>query len=100
MPSDRHHLILGGGGFIGRHVAVLLARAGERVAVAARAAPAFAFPADVAGRISWAPFRMEDADWDALIEGAGVIHHYAWSSIPASANRNPAADLAVNVTRT
>jgi UDP-glucose 4-epimerase len=100
VSDDRPHLILGGCGFIGRHVAVLLARGGERVVVAARAPPAFAFPEDVAERISWTPFRMEDADWDSLIEGVGAIHHYAWSSIPASANRNPAADLAVNVTRT
>jgi UDP-glucose 4-epimerase len=100
VSDDRPHLILGGGGFIGRHVAVLLARAGKRVLVAARAAPTFAFPEDVAERISWTPFRMEDVDWDALIDGTASIHHYAWSSIPASANRNPAADLAVNVTRT
>jgi UDP-glucose 4-epimerase len=100
VSDNRPHLILGGCGFIGRHVAVLLARGGDRVVVAARAPPAYAFPEDVAERISWVPFRMEDIDWDTLIEGVGAIHHYAWSSIPASANRNPAADLAVNVTRT
>ena len=100
MSDDRPHLILGGGGFIGRHVAVLLARAGQPVVVAARTAPPYAFPDDVAERISWTPFRMEEADWDALTEGVAAIHHYAWSSIPATANRNPAADLAVNVTRT
>ena len=37
---------------------------------------------------------------DKLLEGVDVVHHYAWTSLPASANADPAADLAVNVTAT
>jgi len=37
------------------------------------------------------------ADWDALVAEVDVVHHYAWSSTPASANANPAGDLLINV---
>ena len=92
-----HHLILGGGGFIGRVVALMLARAGHAVVIADRAAPTHPFPADVAERISFIHFELADAEWDRMIEGAAVVHHYAWTSIPASANLNPAGDLLENV---
>ena len=36
-------------------------------------------------------------DWDSLIADAAVIHHYAWTTIPATANADPGADLANNV---
>ena len=89
--------MLGGCGFIGRHVAVLLARLGHRVVLADRAVPSYAFPAELRARIAWAPFDMASAGWESLIEGAAVVHHYAWTTIPATANADPAADLAVNV---
>jgi UDP-glucose 4-epimerase len=95
-----HHLILGGGGFIGRHVALRLARAGHEVLLADRVRPVFTFPADCAPRISWQSMEAASADWDALIAGASVVHHYAWTSIPASANANPIGDLASNVSTT
>jgi UDP-glucose 4-epimerase len=100
-PSCRllseHHLILGGNGFIGRHVALILARAGHRVTLAARRRPAYAFPPDVTGRIVCKTLELGSADWDLLVEDASVVHHYAWGSIPASANSNPAGDLITNV---
>lgn len=92
-----HHLILGGCGFIGHAVALMLARAGEKVVLADRVAPAYAMPADIAERISYVPFELRTADWDRLMEGATVIHHYAWTSVPASANLDPAGDLLDNV---
>jgi UDP-glucose 4-epimerase len=97
--SERH-LILGGRGFIGRHVAVLLARAGHEVVVADRLQPDFAFPEDVAAYISWQPLEFASADWDALVADASVVHQYAWTSIPASANQNPSGDLTSNVAGT
>jgi UDP-glucose 4-epimerase len=95
-----YHLILGGCGFIGRHVALHLARAGCDVVLADRARYSYVFPADVEGRISWRQLEAATADWDALIADAGVVHHYAWTSIPASANANPIGDLTSNVTTT
>ena len=92
-----HHLILGGCGFIGRHVALALSRKGEDVVIADRIEPDFQFPSDVAGRISWQRLEFASADWDSLIRQAEVIHHYVWTSLPASANNNPLGDLSANV---
>jgi UDP-glucose 4-epimerase len=95
-----HHLILGGGGFIGRHVALMLARLGHRITLANRAPLTYSFPPDVAGNITWKTIEIGSADWDTLVADATVVHHYAWNSIPASANSNPAGDLVTNLTGT
>jgi UDP-glucose 4-epimerase len=94
---SEHHLILGGCGFIGRHVALTLARKGHDVVIADRVEPDFHFPKDMAGRISWQRLEFASADWDSLIRQAEVIHHYVWTSLPASANNNPLGDLSANV---
>jgi UDP-glucose 4-epimerase len=91
------HLILGGGGFIGQHVAAILARQGHEVIVAGRSASKPAFASDIDELIKWRHFDLECAPWDSLIEGVTVIHHYAWSSVPASANEDPILDLSKNV---
>jgi len=93
----QQHLILGGGGFIGRHVALLLVRAGHRVTIATRAVPVFEFPAEAVDYIELMEVELASADWDALVAQADVVHHYAWSSTPASANANPAGDMLVNI---
>jgi UDP-glucose 4-epimerase len=98
--EDKHHLILGGGGFVGRHVALMLARLGHRVVVAGRTVPPYEFPADIRARITWRWFDMVAADWETLIAGAAVIHHYAWTTIPATANTDPVGDLSANVVST
>jgi len=95
--TQQRHLILGGGGFIGRHVAVRLARAGHRVTIATRAIPLFTFPTETVDHIELLQVELASADWDALVAKVDVVHHYAWSSIPASANANPAGDMLVNI---
>jgi UDP-glucose 4-epimerase len=94
---SEHHLILGGCGFIGRHVALRLLREGHRVTIADRSQPTFRFPDALAGQVSWEAFDLASADWDGLVAGVHAVHHYAWGSIPASANANPAGDLLGNV---
>lgn len=96
---SEHHLVLGGCGFIGRHVTLLLAGAGHRVTLADRLPLAFAFP-ETTGRVTWRELELGSADWDDLVADVDVVHHYAWGSIPASANANPAGDLAANVSTT
>lgn len=95
--APQHHLILGGTGFIGRHVALLLARLGHRVTLASRAYPAFSFPAEVADLIEWVALELALARWDRLLAGVDTVHHYAWNSTPASANTDPTSDLFMNV---
>jgi UDP-glucose 4-epimerase len=100
IELPQHHLILGGNSFIGRHVALLLARAGHRVTIASRTRLAFDFPADVASCILRKELELASGEWDDLVIGVDVVHHYAWSSTPASANANPTRDLLTNVTGT
>lgn len=97
---SQHHLLLGGCGFIGRHVALLLARSGHRVTLADRSPLGFEFPPDLRERITWRELELGSADWDTLVADVDVVHHYAWGSIPASANSNPAGDLTANVSTT
>jgi UDP-glucose 4-epimerase len=55
------------------------------------------FPADVAADIKWEFLELGSADWDRFVADADVVHHYAWGSLPASANANPGGDLRTNV---
>ncbi|MBB4267061.1 NAD-dependent epimerase/dehydratase family protein [Roseospira visakhapatnamensis] len=91
------HLILGGSGFIGRHVALGLARRGARVTIADLAPPPAALADLSVGYAAVTPGRI---DWEALIADHTVIHHYAWSTIPQTANDNPLGDLDDNVRAT
>jgi UDP-glucose 4-epimerase len=97
MSYTGTHLILGGNGFVGRHVALHLASLGLKVTIASRSTPAVSFPRSVASSISWIQVDMATADWGALLSDIDVVHHYAWSTVPASANNDPYADLSANV---
>jgi UDP-glucose 4-epimerase len=93
----RSHLIIGGGGFIGRNVALQLSALGDNVLLAGRHPPAGEKLAGPAGRIPFELVELGSADWDRLVANVDVVHHYAWGSLPASANANPGGDLASNV---
>ena len=54
-------------------------------------------PLEIQDLIAWQELELGSADWDRLVADADVVHHYAWSSIPASANGNPGGDLQINV---
>ncbi len=88
------HLVLGGGGFIGGHVARQLTQACEDVTIAGRRLPPQ--PASSAP-LAFIPFQLADVDWDALISSFDVIHHYAWASVPQTAANDPVTDLDVHV---
>ncbi len=100
QKEDGYHLILGGGGFIGRHVALTLTRLGHRVVLANRTPPDCTFPADASPLVRWTQLDLATADWAQVIAGASVVHHYAWTTVPASANSDPKGDLSVNVAST
>ena len=89
-----HHLILGGLGFIGRHVARNLLQSGARVTIADRA--------EAPGRIDevatdYRRVDLRQVDWPELIGDADIVHHYAWTTIPRTANEDPVGDLEQNL---
>jgi len=90
-------LILGGSGFLGRHVAALHAAAGDRVVLADRSKPTWELPAQLADHIAWKAFDLATGDSASLLEEASIVYHCAWSTYPASANADPSGDLAANV---
>ena len=93
------HLIIGGAGFVGRHVAAALLEQGEPVTVGVRKLSDAPLPPDLQGA-SIAEVDLLSADWTTLLGGFDVIHHYAWSSIPQTAAENPVADVDRHLTPT
>ncbi len=47
--------------------------------------------------LSFVPCDLASADWDALLSDGDVVHHYACSTIPKTANDDAVGDLDVNV---
>jgi UDP-glucose 4-epimerase len=92
-----HHLVLGGLGFIGRHTALALALSGERVTVVDQISPPPEFD-DLP--LEFQQGEIASIEWDALLDDVDVVHHYAWSTIPQTANENPIGDLDQNVRST
>jgi UDP-glucose 4-epimerase len=91
------HLILGGGGFVGRRVALQLARQGHNVVLASRKPFVHSVPSAFADNIRWQYLELGTTDWDRLVAKIDVVHHYAWSSLPATANDDIRTDLQTNV---
>jgi UDP-glucose 4-epimerase len=89
-----HHLVLGGLGFIGRHTALALVQRGARVTVVDRFAPPAEFEALP---VAFHQAELATINWEALLDDVDVVHHYAWSTIPQSANDDPLGDLDQNV---
>lgn len=92
------HVVIGGCGFIGRHVAKALMERGDEVSVV----DVVDFPAGCrAAKTTILDLSRAGAnEFDALVGAAEVVHHYAWTTIPASANSEPLADLQANLALT
>ncbi len=91
------HLIIGGTGFIGRHVALALAQRQISVVLASRREPQFEFPKAAAPFIKWEYCDIRQPNWDNFLERVDVVHYYAWDSTPAKAQLDPGQDLHANV---
>lgn len=88
-------LITGGNGFIGSHLVVALARQGKKVVVVDRGAPR----AD----INWGNVEYVVGDFSdrSLVRraaaGCDMIFHLASTSVPGTANKDPASDIKGNL---
>lgn len=92
------HLIVGGCGFIGRHVAMSLHKRGDKVILADVVDPSLAF-------VEILPLELRKVDvvspnWEELLHGVDVVHHYAWTTVPSSADADPISDLDNNLRET
>jgi UDP-glucose 4-epimerase len=92
------HVVIGGCGFLGRHVVRALAERGDEVSVV----DSVSLPeSSLATKTTILDVSRASArEFDMLIGTAEVIHHYAWTTIPASANADPLADLQANLAMT
>ncbi len=90
------HLVVGGNGFLGRHLVRALLSRNEFVRVADAASANWFNDTQVDNHIIDLSLASAD-DFDALIQNIDTIHHCAWSTIPESANLDPSADLKVNL---
>lgn len=92
-------LVLGGAGFIGRHLCAALAAAGNRVCAFDRP-PAHGIWPDIAG-VRWLAGDFADqAAFAAVPAEADIVVHLISSSIPATSNVTPLCDLQHNVVAT
>lgn len=92
------HVVLGGCGFLGRHVARHLLARGNQVSIVDisdyRSEDAEIDAPDVQRQDLMA---ATPADFDAIVAKADILHHYAWTTIPQTANADPQADLHANL---
>ena len=87
------YVVLGGGGFIGRHVCETLRRTGAQIRVMSRKER----PDGVAADIDWLEGDVEDAPTLAqAIRGANVVFHLASAFTPGSAESRRLDDLVSN----
>jgi len=89
------HLVAGGCGFLGRHVARLLKERGDEVVIA----DSVEFP-DASFEVRSKILDLSQAgtrEFDHLIANVDVVHHYAWTTLPSTANVDPLADLRDNL---
>ncbi|MEP9375077.1 NAD-dependent epimerase/dehydratase family protein [Aquabacter sp. CN5-332] len=88
-------LIMGGGGFLGVHLANALARQGAVVRAFGRAP---ADPLELDGRVHWNSGRFEDPEATTeAVRGQEIVFHLLSSSVPGSPGQIPAFDLETNV---
>lgn len=90
--------ILGGAGFLGRHVGRAMAAEGAQVWSVDRSLPAAGSAPWLAGEVQADCFDLSSW-WDA-VGGADVIVHLASSTVPATASENPVQDVQTNLVGT
>ena len=94
LQAPTRILVTGAGGFLGRTLVRRLRADGHTVLATGRGTSPF--QAD--DGVVWHPLDLSlpAPDWPDL-DGIEIVYHLAWSTIPASANREPTEDVRVNV---
>lgn len=92
-------VVMGASGFIGSHLVDGLLVAGYRVKALARHLPGLISPVAQANpALKLCPLSMGDGlALQEAIEGADLVFHLASGSLPQSSNRDPQADVQVNL---
>lgn len=99
MPFKKGHcLILGGGGFMGSHLAEELLAAGYGVRVFDRANRDRRNLSGIAGQIEIVEGDfLNESDIQAVVPGSEFVFHLVGTTLPASSNSNPVYDVESNV---
>ena len=92
-------VVVGASGFIGSHLVDSLLAAGHRVKALARHLPGLISPVAQANpALTLSPLSMGDGlALQEAMEGAELVFHLASGSLPQSSNRDPQADVQVNL---
>jgi len=92
-------VVVGASGFIGSHLVDGLLAAGYRVKALARHLPGLISPVAQANpALTLSPLSMGDGlALQEAMEGADLVFHLASGSLPQSSNRDPQADVQVNL---
>jgi UDP-glucose 4-epimerase len=91
-------VVLGGAGFLGRHIGRALAAEGADVWSVDRVLPAPGTAPWLAGQVQANCFDL--ASWWDVAGGADVIVHLASSTVPATASEDPVQDVETNLVGT
>ncbi|UCD83320.1 MAG: NAD-dependent epimerase/dehydratase family protein [Deltaproteobacteria bacterium] len=94
-------LLLGGGGFIGSHLAELLLNKGYQVRIFDRPGVGLGNIKHIRGRIELVPGEFaRGRDVKKAVKGCDYIFHLIGTTIPESSNRRPKHDVSSNVIST
>ena len=93
-----HILVIGGNGFIGSHLVDVLLASGHKVRVFDRMAEKYRPPLEGV-EYQLASFNDTAALSEAL-EGIDVVYHLVSTTVPATSNRDPVADIESNLINT
>jgi UDP-glucose 4-epimerase len=90
--------ILGGAGFLGRHIGRIMAAEGAQVWSVDRVLPAPGSAPWLTGQVQADCFDL--ASWWDAVGGVNVVVHLASSTVPATASENPILDVQTNLVGT
>jgi UDP-glucose 4-epimerase len=86
-------VITGATGFIAQNLLRSLAERGERVIAVSRT-PDLRTQENL---VSWRAHPQTEKGWNEILDGASIVYHCAWSSLPQSSNEDLITDASENI---